>query len=74
MKKITLVAVAAIGMTLFASCKKDHTCACKVTMGGSTQEVTQTFPKTSKSSAKTACESYETTVAVAGATAECSLK
>lgn len=74
MKKITLVAVAAIGMTLFASCKKDHTCTCKVTMGSSTQDVTQTFPKTSKSSAKTACESYETTIAVAGATAECSLK
>lgn len=74
MKKITLIAVAAIGMTLFASCKKDYTCTCKVTMGGSTQEVAQTYPKTSKSTAKTACESYETTVQVAGVTAECSLK
>lgn len=74
MKKITLVAVAAISMSLFASCKKDYTCTCKVTVSGSTADATQTFPKTSKSTAKTACESYETTLKVGGATAECSLK
>lgn len=74
MKKIALVAVAAISMSLFASCKKDFTCSCKVTSGGSTSEVAQTYPKTSKSTAKKACESYESTVAMAGATAECSLK
>lgn len=74
MKKITLVAVAAIGMTLFASCKKDHTCTCKVTMGGSTQEVSYTMPKTSKSDAKKACDTYQSTATMAGATASCSLK
>ncbi len=74
MKKITLIAVAAISMSVFASCKKDYTCTCKVTSGGTTMEVAQTYPKTSKSTAKTACDSYKSTVAMAGATAECSLK
>ena len=76
MKKIIMVAVAAIGMTLFASCKKDHTCTCSVTMAGMTQEVSQTLPKTSKSEAKKACDSYKATTAMAGvgATVECSLK
>ncbi len=76
MKKITLVAVAAIGMTLFASCKKDHTCTCKATFNGATSEVSQTMPKTSKSEAKKACDGLKATSALAGtgATVECSLK
>ncbi len=52
MKKITLLAVAALAIS-FASCKKDRTCTCTGTTGTST---TQTYTKVKKGPAKDACQ------------------
>lgn len=74
MKKITLLALLALGLS-FASCKKDRTCSCTTT---STMTITGgpnagTFPNTSTStttlkevngkSARANCLSYEATQA-----------
>jgi hypothetical protein len=55
MKKIILVgAVALLGL---ASCKKDRTCEC--TIDGTTEKVSVTYPKSTKSDAKEACDAGE---------------
>lgn len=54
MKKITLLAVAALAIS-FASCKKDYKCVCTSTSGSVTVENTITA-KTSKKSATAWCE------------------
>jgi hypothetical protein len=60
MKKITLVAVAALVMgSMFTSCKKDYTCDCKDSAG-----VAQTaipYTKVKKADAKKACDALNTT-------------
>jgi len=56
MKKATLFGAVALmlGTVLFTSCKKDFTCLC--TIDGQ-EDVEFSIPKTTKSLAKTACES-----------------
>ena len=55
MKKVFLF-VAVISAFSFASCKKDHTCACTSTYGSftGTPQVT-TFPKSTKAAARANC-------------------
>ena len=55
MKKITLLAISLIAIS-FASCKKTHTCECK--LAGVTT-LTQELPKQTSSAAKTTCSAYE---------------
>lgn len=67
MKKITLLAVAALAFS-FASCRKDRVCECTDTSGGVTIVATTTV-KSTKKDATTWCESYngsKTTVTVNG--------
>ena len=58
MKKITILAVAALAIS-FASCKKDRTCTCTHTATGSSTSSTDvtTMKKISKGAAKAACTS-----------------
>lgn len=79
MKKITLLAVAALAIS-FASCKKDYKCVCTSTTSGITIETTTTA-KSTKKSATAWCDAAPkatTTVggtAVTGGTApSCSIK
>lgn len=47
---------------LFASCKKNWNCSCKVTeQNGGTTELTYTFKSLSKSTAKANCFDYDVT-------------
>jgi len=65
MKKITLLAVAALAIS-FASCKKDYKCVCTTSSGSTTVESTSTA-KTSKKSATAWCEAGpKTTTTVNG--------
>ncbi len=69
MKKITLIAIAFVAVS-FASCKKDYTCTCSYTGGGT--DVTKM--KTSKSSAQAHCTSGTSTFGTGGANVKtCSL-
>ncbi len=55
MKKITLLAVAALAISL-ASCKKDRTCTCtNISSNGNTTTETITIKKESKRTAKDFC-------------------
>lgn len=80
MKNLTLVAVLAIFGTLaFSSCKKDHTCTCKVTdnIGAGTDTTwTIEYKDTKKKDAKKQCDQIETTYQAFGmgiVNADCSL-
>lgn len=54
MKKITLLAVAFVAIS-FASCKKNQTCTCTTTYGGTSVSSSATI-KDTKKKAKEACE------------------
>ena len=79
MKKITLLAVAALAMT-FASCKKDYTCECKVTSNATGTNVTSTTSaatgKMKKADAEAKCNEGDsnTTVGALTVSSECSIK
>jgi len=79
MKKITLLAVAALAMT-FASCKKDYTCECKVTSNATGTNVTSTTSaatgKMKKKDAEAKCNEGDSNTTLAGLTvsSECSIK
>jgi hypothetical protein len=67
MKKITLLAVAALAMT-FASCKKDYTCTCTIPASGSSAAATYTYElkDVKKKDAKDACNSVGSVWILAG--------
>lgn len=73
MKKLFPLMVVAVVATMFTSCKKDYTCTCTITSGGTT--TTQALPmnKVSKSDATDACKAAETTYTSVASTAKCSL-
>ena len=71
MKKIAPIVAIALG-AMFTSCKKEYTCSCSYTVGGTTQTVdVKSGTKLSKSDAKTWCTAY-TSSAWTGVS--CSLK
>jgi hypothetical protein len=77
MKKLTILAVAALAIS-FASCKKDRVCTCTYTTTGSSTSGTNvtTMTKVSKGTAKKACvsgTSYNTTSASYITTYDCKL-
>jgi hypothetical protein len=74
MKKITLLAVAALAIT-FTSCKKDYTCTCTTTYAGITATSSTTLHDT-KSNATTACEKSNASTTVGGYTqsTSCAIK
>lgn len=77
MKKITILAVAALAIS-FASCKKDRVCTCTTTYTGSTTSSTDvtTMTKVSKGAAKANCTSgtsYDTSSAAFIQTRDCKL-
>lgn len=63
MKKITLLAIAALAIS-FASCKKDYTCTC--TAVGSTNASVTKLVGVSKKTAQANCVSYVSTTTGAG--------
>lgn len=74
MKKLFIAITAiAFSATFFTSCKKDYTCTCKITSGGTT--TTQVIPikDASKGDATDACNAAETTYTTSGSTADCNL-
>lgn len=57
MKKIVAVAaIAVLGAIVLPSCKKDYTCTCTYTMGGTSQSVSVKLENVTKKDAKAACE------------------
>lgn len=70
MKKITLLTVVLAALS-FGSCKKDYTCECCVSGGGSSVCGSSTVHATKKD-AKASCESGTSTVN--GVTSSCSIK
>ncbi len=64
MKKITLLAVAFVAISL-ASCKKTHNCECTDYNSDGSVYVTVTYTqaKQTKSKAQETCDSYKTTLA-----------
>ena len=61
MKKLSIISFAIIALSL-TSCKKDRTCTCTTTIDGVTSpEVTVTYKKVTKKSAKAACLSTDIT-------------
>jgi hypothetical protein len=67
MKKVLLVAVA--GLFVLASCKKDYTCECTVTLLGTSQTVSTEYKDVKKKDATETCDKSD----VAGMS-ECSIK
>ena len=79
MKKLTILAVAALAIS-FASCKKDRVCTCVVTptSGTATTEVT-TYYKAKKHDVRGMCTGYQEVdtysgTTVTGAKHDCTLK
>lgn len=73
MKKLVL-AIAAIGFITMTSCKKEYTCACTVTVAGtSTTTEAKSGTKLSKADAKTWCEKG-TTSSGTGYSVSCKIK
>ncbi len=70
MKKITMIAVAALLAVSFTSCKKDYTCECKYPNNSGLNS--SSVIKTTKSDAKTKCETLSN--AAKGAGGSCALK
>lgn len=69
MKKLTpLVMIAAFGAMMFASCKKDYTCDCKL---GGESVMKYEIKDAKKKDAEKACESYS--IPTPMGTYECSL-
>jgi hypothetical protein len=79
MKKITLLAVAAIAVLSMTSCKKDRTCTCTQTDASGTTAYTMVITKVTKKGATMgACASGTTTETVSGTsyvtTTSCTVK
>lgn len=74
MKKMIL-GVAALSMLALVSCKKDYTCECTSTSGGSTATSSVTINDTKKN-AEEACEASSASVTSGGQTSSttCTLK
>jgi len=73
MKRVILVA--AVSMMALASCKKDYTCECTVTAGGSSATSSTVLENVSKSDAEDACISTSSyTVGTTTSTTTCDLK
>lgn len=60
MKKLIPVAALAVFAMMFTSCKKDYTCTCTWTFAGTSQTVTGSLGKTTKSKAQDACNTSQT--------------
>ncbi len=69
MKKITLLAVAAIAVLSMTSCKKDRVCTCTTTFStGGTSTSTTTMYKVKKHDARIFCVGDQTTTTNAAGT------
>lgn len=76
MKKMTLLAVAALAIS-FASCKKDYTCECTTTVnGGSATTASSNTGKMKKADAEAKCNEGDKTYDLLGNTykTECTIK
>lgn len=62
MKKLFLLAAAAVISMSMVSCKKDYTCTC--TIAGSTS--TSTIPNSTKKDAQTACDALNASASILG--------
>lgn len=57
--KLMMVSALMLGTVAFTSCKKDYTCTCTSSLGGTSTTYTQSLPDQTRADAKDACESYE---------------
>ncbi len=79
MKKLTILAVAALAIS-FASCKKDRVCTCTDTpTSGTVTTAVTTYYKAKKSDARERCMGYQTVTTAGSATStgdkiDCTLK
>ncbi len=72
-KNFSIAAVALFASALLFSCKKDYTCTCTITTGGTS--TTQTIPldKSSKKDAEDNCKKAQTTYTTSVSTASCKI-
>lgn len=73
MKKITLLAAVVIAAS-FASCKKNYTCVCTYTSGGTTETYTYDLGKIKKKDAKDNCNTVGSLWVTAGGSCEAKVK
>ncbi|MBX3163435.1 MAG: hypothetical protein KF900_03065 [Bacteroidetes bacterium] len=60
MKRSIIIAAVAIAATTLSSCRKEHTCTCKITLPFvGTQEFIKAEAKSTKKNAEAWCEAYE---------------
>lgn len=57
--KAIIVSGLLLGTVAFTSCKKDYTCTCTSSVGGTSTTYTQSLPNQTRADAKDACEGYE---------------
>lgn len=76
MKKVLAVAAVALFIFSMTSCKKEWTCECTVTSGGTSTTASATTEKMTKSDAKDQCEADNGTQTINGVefTYECEIK
>ncbi|MCF8448577.1 MAG: hypothetical protein K9G49_01795 [Taibaiella sp.] len=54
---ITMIAL--LGMTSFASCKKDYTCTCTTVVGGVSADIKHDIDNSNYADAKQSCNNFE---------------
>ena len=64
MKKITLLAAAAIIAISFTSCKKDYTCTCKDKTSPPDVDIVIKYTKVKKKDAQSSCDAANNTYAI----------
>lgn len=74
MKKVSIFAVALVGVFAMSSCKKDYTCNCTYTnFDGEVVTVPTEIPDSKKKDAEDACDAASATYALLGSGASCEL-
>ena len=68
MKKFAPIVMVALLAVAFTSCKKDYTCTCKDSAG--TETAKYTFPKTTKKTAKSGCDTWHNAATISGGKCE----
>ena len=66
MKKVTFIAIAAFFTLSLASCKKDWSCKCTVTVGGASSTIDNPINGATKKDAEDACTAFETSATSVG--------
>lgn len=68
MKKLLSIAAVTVALVSLSSCKKDYTCECKTTVGGTQMGISTITVTGKKSDAKETCENGSSSQTVGGVT------